>query len=112
VIFGAGLGAPSFSTDTTAAQRALGVHAAVVLMSKHGVDGVYTADPRQDPGARKLEEITYSEALRQRLKVVDATSFSLCMDNRLPMIVFGMEAEGNIARAVRGERIGTLVTSG
>jgi len=112
VIFGAGLGAPYFSTDTTAAQRALEVHADVVLMSKHGVDGVYTADPRQDPGARKLEEITYSEALRQRLKVVDATSFSLCMDNRLPMIVFGMEAEGNIARAVRGERIGTLVTSG
>ena len=112
VIFGAGLGAPYFSTDTTAAQRALEVHADVVLMSKHGVDGVYTADPRQDPGARKLEEITNSEALRQRLKVVDATSFSLCMDNRLPMIVFGMEAEGNIARAVRGERIGTLVTSG
>jgi uridylate kinase len=112
VIFGAGLGAPYFSTDTTAAQRALEVHADVVLMSKHGVDGVYTADPRKDPSARKLEEITYSEALRQRLKVVDATSFSLCMDNRLPMIVFGMEAEGNIARAVRGERIGTLVTSG
>jgi uridylate kinase len=112
VIFGAGLGAPYFSTDTTAAQRALEVHADVVLMSKHGVDGVYTSDPRKDPTARKLEKITYADALRQRLKVVDATSFSLCMDNRLPMIVFGMDAEGNIARAVRGERIGTLVTAG
>lgn len=112
VIFGAGLGAPYFSTDTTAAQRALEVKADVVLMSKNGVDGVYTADPRKDPSARKLDEVTYDEALRQGLKVVDATAFSLCMDNRLPMIVFGMEGEGNVARAVRGERIGTLVTAG
>jgi uridylate kinase len=112
VIFGAGLGAPYFSTDTTAAQRALEVHADVVLMSKNGVDGVYTSDPRKDPAARKLDSISYADALRQRLKVVDATSFSLCMDNRLPMIVFGMEAEGNVARAIRGERIGTLVTAG
>jgi uridylate kinase len=112
VIFGAGLGAPYFSTDTTAAQRALEVHAEVVLMSKNGVDGVYTSDPRKDPNARKLDEVSYAEALRQRLKVVDATSFSLCMDNKLPMIVFGMETDGNIARAIRGERIGTLVTAG
>lgn len=112
VIFGAGLGAPYFSTDTTAAQRALEVKADVVLMSKNAVDGVYTADPRSDPTARKLAKVTYSDALRERLKVVDATAFSLCMDNRLPMIVFGMEAEGNIARVVRGERIGTLVTAG
>jgi uridylate kinase len=112
VIFGAGLGAPYFSTDTTAAQRALEIRADVVLMSKNAVDGVYTADPRTDPGASKLDEITYTDALRQGLKVVDATAFSLCMDNRLPMIVFGMEAEGNVARAVRGERIGTLVTAG
>jgi uridylate kinase len=112
VIFGAGLGAPFFSTDTTAAQRALEVHADVVLMSKNGVDGVYTADPRQDPDALKLDEVSYGDALRQRLKVVDATSFSLCMDNRLPMIVFGMESEENVARAIRGERIGTLVTAG
>jgi len=109
VIFGAGLGAPYFSTDTTAAQRALEVKAEVVLMSKNGVDGVYTADPRHDPDARKLDEVTYAEALRRGLKVVDATAFSLCMDNHLPMIVFGMEGEGNVARAVRGERIGTLV---
>lgn len=112
VIFGAGLGAPYFSTDTTAAQRALEVKADVVLMSKNGVDGVYTADPRSDTSARKLDEVTYVEALRQRLRVVDATAFSLCMDNRLPMIVFGMEGEGNVVRAVRGERIGTLVTAG
>ncbi|MDQ1288562.1 MAG: uridylate kinase [Actinomycetota bacterium] len=112
VIFGAGLGSPYFSTDTTAAQRALEIHADVVLMSKNGVDGVYTSDPRKDPAARKLDEISYSEALRQRLKVVDTTAFSLCMDNRLPMIVFGMEAEGNVVKAIRGERIGTLVTAG
>ena len=112
VIFGAGLGAPYFSTDTAAAQRALEIKAEIVLMSKNGVDGVYTADPRKDPAARKLEQVTYADALAQQLKVVDATAFSLCMDNKLPMIVFGMEGEGNIARAVRGERIGTLVTSG
>jgi uridylate kinase len=103
---------PYFSTDTVTAQRALEIHADMVLMSKNGVDGVYTADPRTDPGAYKLEEITYAEALRQGLRVVDATAFSLCMDNKLPMIVFGMEGEGNVARAIRGERIGTLVTAG
>ncbi|GLY30191.1 UMP kinase [Kineosporia sp. NBRC 101731] len=112
VIFGAGLGAPYFSTDTAAAQRALEIKAHAVLMSKNGVDGVYTADPRKDPTASKLDEVTYSAALTQQLKVVDATAFSLCMDNKLPMIVFGMEGEGNIAAAVRGERIGTLVTAG
>jgi len=112
VIFGAGLGAPYFSTDTTAAQRALEIKAQVVLMSKNGVDGVYTADPRKDPTAERLAEVTYADALRQRLKVVDATAFSLCMDYRLPMVVFGMEDEGNVARAIRGERIGTLVTAG
>jgi uridylate kinase len=112
VIFGAGMGAPYFSTDTTAAQRALEIKADVVLMSKNGVDGVYTADPRKDSSARRLNEVTYADALRQGLRVVDATAFSLCMDNGLSMIVFGMEGEGNVARAVRGERIGTLVTAG
>jgi uridylate kinase len=112
VIFGAGLGQPYFSTDTTAAQRALEIKADVVLMGKNGVDGVYTADPRSDSTASKLDEVTYAEALRRRLQVVDATAFSLCMDNKLPMIVFGMEQEGNVVRAVRGERIGTLVTAG
>jgi uridylate kinase len=111
VIFGAGAGLPFFSTDTVAVQRALEVRADVVLMAKNGVDGVYTADPRVDPDARRLERVTYADALVQGLRVVDATAFSLCMDNKLPMIVFGMQDEGNIASAVRGERIGTLVVA-
>ncbi len=110
VIFGAGAGLPYFSTDTVAAQRALEVKADVVLMGKNGVDGVYTADPHKDPTATKLDRLTYDDALRQGLKVVDATAFSLLMDNRLPMVVFGMEGEGDVTRALVGERIGTLVT--
>ncbi|MHB1613169.1 MAG: UMP kinase [Actinomycetes bacterium] len=110
VIFGAGAGMPYFSTDTVAAQRALEIHAEVVLMSKNRVDGVYTADPRTDPSATKLDHITYAEALRRGLRVVDATAFSLCMDNGLPMVVFAMSGEGSIARVVRGDRMGTLVT--
>ena len=112
VIFGAGAGLPYFSTDTVAAQRALEVRADAVLMAKNGVDGVYTGDPRTDATATKIDTITYSEALRRGLKVVDTTAFSLCMDNGLPMIVFGMEGQGNVARALRGERIGTQVTAG
>ena len=81
-------------------------------MSKNGVDGVYDADPRTNPDARKLDGVTFAEALQQGLRVVDAAAFSLCMDNKLPMVVFGMEGEGNITRALRGERIGTLVTAG
>ncbi|WP_432491824.1 UMP kinase [Kineococcus auxinigenes] len=111
VIFGAGAGMPYFSTDTVAAQRALEVRADAVLMAKNGVDGVYTGDPRKDPSATKIDEITYSQALQQGLRVVDTTAFSLCMDNGLPMIVFGMEGQG-VARALRGERIGTQVTAG
>jgi uridylate kinase len=111
VIFGAGAGLPYFSTDTVAAQRALEVKADVVLMAKNGVDGVYTADPRTNPDARRLERVTYTDALLQGLRVVDATAFSLCMDNKLPMIVFGMQDESNVAAAVRGERIGTLVVA-
>jgi uridylate kinase len=110
VIFGAGAGLPYFSTDTVAAQRALEVKADVVLMGKNGVDAVYTADPQIDPAAKRLEHLTYSDALRQGLKVVDATAFSLLMDNRLPMVVFGMEGAGEVTRALVGERIGTLVT--
>jgi uridylate kinase len=109
VIFGAGAGMPYFSTDTVSAQRALEIGADAVLMSKSGVDGVYSADPRTDPTARKFDEITFDDALRMGLKVVDAAAFALCMENKLPMIVFGMEAEGNIARVLRGEKIGTLV---
>ncbi|MFC5380374.1 UMP kinase [Aquipuribacter nitratireducens] len=110
VIFGAGAGLPYFSTDTVAAQRALEVKADAVLMGKNGVDAVYTADPRTDPTATRLEHLTYGDALREGLKVVDATAFSLLMDNRLPMVVFGMEGAGDVTRALVGERIGTLVT--
>jgi uridylate kinase len=111
VIFGAGAGLPYFSTDTVAAQRALEIHADVVLMSKNGVDGVYTADPRIDPGAHKLDTVTFAEALQRGLRVADAAAFSLCMDNRLPMLVFAAEGEDTIIRALSGERIGTLITA-
>jgi uridylate kinase len=109
VIFGAGAGMPYFSTDTVSAQRALEIKADAVLMSKSGVDGVYSDDPRTNPDAKKFDELTFDDALRMGLKVVDAAAFALCMENKLPMIVFGMEGEGNIARVLRGEKIGTLV---
>lgn len=111
VIFGAGVGLPYFSTDTVAVQRALETGCESVLMAKNGVDGVYTADPNVDPDARRIDHITYADALAQGLRVVDATAFSLCMDNSIPMVVFGMEGPGNVTRALRGERIGTLVTA-
>jgi uridylate kinase len=110
VIFGAGAGMPYFSTDTVSAQRALEIHADVVMKSTNGVDGVYTADPRTDPNARKLDTITFGEALRQGLRVADAAAFSLCMENSLPMLVFGAEGEDTIIKAVSGEKIGTLIT--
>lgn len=110
VIFGAGLGAPYFSTDTTAAQRALEVGAQVVLMAK-GVDGVYDSDPRLNPDATRFDRLTPAEVLARGLKVADATAISLCQDNSLPIVVFNLLVEGNIARAVRGETIGTLVSS-
>ncbi|MFH5211825.1 UMP kinase [Antrihabitans sp. NCIMB 15449] len=110
VIFGAGMGMPYFSTDTTAAQRALEIGAEVVLMAK-GVDGVYSADPRVDPNATLYTEITHREVIEKGLKVADATAFSLCMDNQMPMLVFNLLTDGNIARAVSGEKIGTLVRS-
>jgi uridylate kinase len=110
VIFGAGMGMPYFSTDTTAAQRALEIGCEVVLLAK-GVDGVYTADPKLDPAAEKFIEIRHREVLERNLRVADATAFSLCMDNNMPIIVFNLLVEGNIARAVRGEKIGTLVST-
>jgi uridylate kinase len=110
VIFGAGAGMPYFSTDTVTAQRALEIHADIVLMSKNGVDGVYTADPHTDPTARKLDTVTFAEALQRGLRVADAAAFSLCMENDLPMLVFGAEGEDTIVRAVSGEQIGTLIT--
>ncbi len=106
VIFGAGAGLPYFSTDTVAAQRALEIGAEEVLVAKNGVDGVYTADPRKDPGAKMLTEISYQDALVKGLRVVDATAFSLCMDNKMPMRVFSME---KISEALLGEPVGTSV---
>ncbi len=110
VIFGAGMGMPYFSTDTTAAQRALEIGAEVLFLAK-GVDGVYSDDPRSNPDAELYAEITPREVIEKGLKVADATAFSLCMDNDMPILVFNLLTEGNIARAVAGERIGTLVTS-
>lgn len=112
VIFGAGMGMPFFSTDTVAVQRALESRCDVVLVAKSGVDGVYTADPKLDPTATKLDEVTYDEAITQGLRIMDQTAFALCGENKLPMIVFGMEPEGNILRVVQGEKIGTLVSAG
>jgi uridylate kinase len=110
VVFGAGAGMPFFSTDTVAVQRALETHCQEVLMGKNGVDGVYSADPATDATARKIDHLTYAEALKQGLKVVDSTAFSLCMDNDVRMVVFGMNEPGNVTRALVGERIGTVVT--
>src|SRR3954454_2046874 len=110
VIFGAGAGLPYFSTDTVAAQRALEVHADVVLMAKSGVDGVYTADPKKDPTAEKLHHLSYDDALRRDIRVMDQTAMTMCKDNNLTMVVFGMEGEGNVTRAIRGEDLGTVVT--
>ncbi|MFM5903563.1 MAG: UMP kinase [Microbacteriaceae bacterium] len=109
VIFGAGAGLPYFSTDTVAAQRALEIGADEVLVAKNGVDGVYSADPKKDSSAKLLQEITYQDALVQGLKVVDATAFSLCMDNKMPMRVFGMQGDGNVTDAIKGKKIGTFV---
>ncbi|MDN4477192.1 UMP kinase [Demequina lignilytica] len=111
VIFGAGAGMPYFSTDTVSLQRALETRCSEVLMGKNGVDAVYTADPRKDPDAERLEHVTYAEALQKRLAVMDAAAFSLAMDNRMPMQVFGLDTPGNVTRALLGERIGTRVTA-
>ncbi|WP_222863832.1 UMP kinase [Corynebacterium urealyticum] len=110
VIFGAGMGMPYFSTDTTAAQRALEIGCEVLLMAK-AVDGVYSDDPRTNPDAELFHEINPQEVLERDLKVADATAFSLCKDNDMPILVFNLLEQGNIARACAGERIGTLVSS-
>ena len=112
VIFGAGMGMPYFSTDTVAVQRALESRCDVVLVAKSGVDGVYSADPKVDPTATKYDELTYTDAIAQGLRIMDQTAFALCGENKLPMIVFGMEPEGNILRVVQGEKIGTRVSAG
>ena len=110
VIFGAGAGLPYFSTDTVAAQRALEIGAQVILMGKQGVDGVYDSDPASNPHAVKFDSLSYDEFLTRGLKVADATSVSLCRDNDIDMIVFNLSEEGNIARVVAGEKIGTTVS--
>ncbi len=111
VIFAAGTGNPFFTSDTAAALRALEMHADAILMGKHGVEGVYTADPNEDPSAEFIPEITARDALQRGLKVMDSTALSLCMDNGLPIYVFNMDDEANIDRIVSGERVGTLVTT-
>jgi uridylate kinase len=111
VIFAAGTGNPYFTTDTAASLRALEIGADVLLMAKNRVDGVYDADPNQDPNAHKFDHLTYMEALERRLRVMDTTALSLCMDNKLPIIVFDLTDEGNLLRLVEGDRtVGTLVS--
>jgi uridylate kinase len=111
VIFAAGTGNPFFTSDTAAALRALEMHAEALLMAKHGVEGIYTADPNEDPGAEFIPEITARDALQRGLRVMDSTALSLCMDNGLPIYVFNIDDESNIDRIVSGERVGTLVTT-
>jgi uridylate kinase len=111
VIFAGGTGNPYMTADTAAALRAIEISAEVLLMTKNGVDGIYTADPRKNPKAKKIDKITHLEALSLRLKVMDTTALSLCLDNRLPIIVFDPELEDGMQMAVLGEPIGTLVTS-
>ena len=109
VIFGAGAGMPFFTTDTVSAQRALEIGAEALLLAKSGVDGVYSADPKKDSTATKYDTITYDEVLSKSLAVADAAAFALCRENKLPIVIFDLLQNGNIARAVRGETIGTLV---
>jgi len=110
VIFGAGAGLPYFSTDTVAAQRALEIGCEVLLLGKNGVDGVYDSDPRHNPNAVKFDALTYDDVINRNLQVADSTAFTLCRDNRMPIIVFEL-SDGNIARVVRGDKVGTLVTA-
>ena len=109
VIFGAGAGMPFFTTDTVAAQRALEIGVEALLLAKSGVDGVYDAEPRKDKNAKKYDFVSYDEVLSKSLAVADAAAFSLCRENKLPIVVFDLKNKGNIKRAVSGENIGTLV---
>lgn len=109
VIFAAGTGNPYFSTDTTAALRAAEIGASSILVAKKGVDGVYSADPKVDPNATKFDNLTYSDILRLNLKILDSTATSLCMDNNIPLLVFGIDETENITRALKGEKIGTII---
>lgn len=109
VIFACGTGNPYFSTDTTAALRAAEIEADVILMAKRGVDGVYSADPRSDPQARKYESLEYLDVVKKRLGVMDATAASLCRENKIPIIVFNLDDPENMLRAVQGEKVGTFI---
>jgi uridylate kinase len=109
VIFGAGSGNPYFTTDTAAALRAAEISADAILMAKQGTDGVYDSDPNKNPNAKKFLTLDYMDLISKRLKVMDATATTLCMDNHIPLIVFNLDVYGNIVRAVRGEQVGTFV---
>ena len=111
VIFAGGTGNPYMTTDTAAALRAIEIGAEVLLVAKNRVDGVYDSDPLKNPIAKKFDRLTHTDALNMRLQVMDSTAFSLCQDNRLPIIVFDLQAKESIERAVRGEHVGTFVTS-
>ena len=111
VIFAGGTGNPYMTTDTAAALRAIEIEAEVLLMTKNNVDGIYSADPFKDPSAKKFDRLTYLEALNMRLEVMDATALSLCLENKLPIIVFDLQTPRSIERAILGEAIGTLVSS-
>lgn len=112
VIFGGGTGNPFFSTDTAAALRAAEINADVILMAKHGVDGIFSKDPKKDPKAKMFRKLTYLEALNLKLGVMDNTALSLCMDNDLDIVVFNMDNVNNIVKIVQGEKIGTHITRG
>jgi uridylate kinase len=111
VIFAAGTGNPFFTTDTAAALRALEIGAQGILMGKNGVEGVLDSDPRENPDARLIPELTHLEAIERGLRVMDTTALSLCMDNRVPLYVFNLDDESNIERVVRGERVGTIIAA-
>jgi uridylate kinase len=111
VIFAGGTGNPYMTTDTAAALRAIEIEAEVLLMTKNNVDGVYSADPRKKPDAKKLDKLTHLEALNMRLEVMDATALSLCLENKLPIIVFDLQSPGSLEQVVAGESIGTLISS-
>ncbi|MFS1663165.1 UMP kinase [Streptococcus sp. zg-JUN1979] len=111
VVFGAGIGSPYFSTDTTAALRAAEIEAEAILMAKNGVDGVYNADPKKDANAIKFDELTHVEVIKRGLKIMDATASTLSMDNDIDLVVFNMNESGNIKRVVFGEQIGTTVSN-
>ena len=110
VIFGAGIGEPYFSTDTTAALRASEINADVILMAKNGVDGVYSADPKTNPDATRYDSLSYLELILKGLQVMDTTATSMCMDNNIDLVVFNMNQSGNILKAVKGECIGTVIS--